>query len=103
MNSLTDLKKQLSDRGHPIIGFEGWWLETHHGRFTLSDETVYLDGKSQSSKEVKEIVNGEPQARKSKEPTRRVPDVQAAQGKRSKAEPARKSGSGKGKRATPGN
>ena len=97
MDSLTSLKNQLVVKQHPIIRFVGWQLETDHGIFTLADEQVYLDNKLLSTQELKEIINGEPQARQSKEPESRMPDVQTAQGKRSKAGSTRKGRSGKAK------
>jgi hypothetical protein len=81
--------------GHPIRRFEGWKLETDHGSFILYDEQVYLNGELLSSVKLKETINGKPQATQSKEPASRLPDVQTAQGKRSKAGSSRKGGAGK--------
>jgi hypothetical protein len=98
MDSLTSLKNQLSANGHRIIRFVGYELETDHGIFTLYDEEVYLNKELLPTVKVKEIINGKPQARQSKEPTSRVSDVQTAQGERRKAGTTRKGRTGKAQR-----
>lgn len=97
MNNLTYLKNQLTAAGHSIHRFIGWQLETDHGTFTLYDETVFLNSTMLSDKEVKEIVSGKPQTKKSKESKSRVSTLQTVQSKRSKETSSRKSGSGKAK------
>lgn len=94
MNSLSELRKALQDKGHQISEFNGYRLISSCGTFTLAMEQYYRDGVAISKKELREIIDGKPQASQIKEPTSRVPDVQAAQGKRSKAGKARSSGVG---------
>lgn len=115
MNSLSELKHQFELKQLPILGFMGWWLDTSIGRFTLAEGQLYCDGEPMTRKvietitflitgriltssELREKYNyGKPQAWEVEEPTSRLSDVQAAQGKRSKAGTTRKGRSGKSK------
>ena len=94
MNSLSELCKALQDKGHRIDEFKGYLLISSCGRFTLAMEQFYRNGVAVSKKELKEIIDGEPQASQSKEPESRLPDVQTTQGKRSKTGKTRASRAG---------
>lgn len=91
MNSLSELRKALQDKGHRIGEFNGYRLISSCGTFTLAMEQYYRDGAAISKKELREVIDGKPQASQSKEPESRLSDVQTTQGKRSKAGKARAS------------
>jgi hypothetical protein len=97
MNNLCDLRDFLTTRSVKVLEHQGWWLETIIGRFTIAQDQLFCDGEPMSKKqlqeiadlvgkriltpkEVKEMRDGKPQTWEGKEPTRRMPDVQAAQG-----------------------
>ena len=94
MNSLSELRKALQDKGHRIDEFKGYLLISSCGKFTLAIEQFYRNGVAISKKELREIIDGKPQATQIEEPTSRLPDVQTAQGKRRKAGKAGASGVG---------
>ena len=44
VNCLQDLKKKLAEAGFEILGSHGWYLDTAHGRWTMSLGKIYVDG-----------------------------------------------------------
>lgn len=97
MHSLIDLKELLASKGHNIIQFNGWQLETEAGIFMMAFGDYYLDNRVLSKQELMDIVNGKSQKTQSKEPKSRLPDVQTAQGERGEEAPPRKSRTRKSK------
>lgn len=43
MNSLCELRDLLRLKGVELGEFQGWWLDTALGRFTLAEEQLYCD------------------------------------------------------------
>jgi hypothetical protein len=43
VNCLQDLKKKLVESGFEVIGSHGWYLDTAHGRWTMSMGVVYIN------------------------------------------------------------
>lgn len=44
VNSLQDLKSKLQLAGFEIYSSQGWYVESAHGRWTMSFGVVYIDG-----------------------------------------------------------
>lgn len=44
VNCLQDLKTKLTLAGFEIKESEGWFIETAHGRWTMSFGIIYIDG-----------------------------------------------------------
>lgn len=43
INCLQDLKKKLVEASFEILGSHGWYLDTAHGRWTMSQGVVYVN------------------------------------------------------------
>lgn len=83
VNSLTELKDKISGV-YTVLHFNGLELRTNVGVFGLGPKGFYLDNVLLTKEEMKEVLGGKLQTRESKECESRLPDVQTAQGKRSK-------------------
>ena len=44
VNTLQDLKVRLKDAGFEILGSEGWFVDTIHGRWSMAFGEIYIDG-----------------------------------------------------------
>jgi hypothetical protein len=59
MHNLTQLKNLFHKAGISIIQFNGMYLTTSHGRFSMAGDEYFLDGNPINRKELKLLIKGE--------------------------------------------
>lgn len=59
MHNLTQLKNMFQKAGFEIRQFNGMYLTTEHGRFSMAGDEYFRDGTLITRKELKQLIKGE--------------------------------------------